>query len=240
MLGYESSWKEIEQAKPEGAVIGIGATEQHGPHLPLCMDNLSGQYLARGIAEELDWFLLPFIPIGASREHLEFPGTVTLTSETMCKIFEDVVNSIRHYGISKLVIVSGHGGNWFLKMMTRELNFKYDDMTILLVNTDRWFYPVLTELTDDQTLHHAGEHETAIVQYLRPDLVKDPLPDDINPDYGFDLLDLVPSRTLVPEGHWGYPSKATPEKGKIFLEKALKVAIDYIRSRLKYLEEFSE
>ena len=107
-----------------------------------------------------------------------------------------------------------------------------------MINTDRWFYPVLQELTKDNTLHHAGEHETAIVEHLRPELLKGELPEDENPDYGFDMLDLVQSRLLVSNGHWGFPSKATREKGRTFLGKGLEAAIQYLRSRLQLVNRF--
>lgn len=233
MLSYENTWKEIEQAKPEGAVIGIGAIEQHGAHLPLNMDCLSADYLARGIAREFGWYLLPSMPYGASCEHMDFPGTMTLRSETLVSFFRDIADSLRHHGIFKLVVVSGHGGNWFLKMMSREMNYFNRDMRVFIINTDRWFYPVLQELTQDKTLHHAGEHETGIVMHLRPELVKKEIPADDNPDYGFDMLDLVQSRAMAKGGHWGFPSKATAEKGKIFLERGLAAAVAYLRSRLE-------
>lgn len=240
MLSYESTWKEIETAQPDGAVIGIGAIEQHGPHLPLNMDCLSAEYLARGIAEEFGWYMLPTLPIGASAEHMAFPGTLTLRSETLIAVFSDILESVKHHGITKLTIVSGHGGNWFLKMMVRELNFRQSGFTTFLVNTDRWFYPVLLEMTEDTSLHHAGEHETGVVMHLRPDLVKPGPHEDCNPDYEFDLLDLIQSRQLVPTGVWGFASKATPEKGKEFLEKGLQAAVAYIRSRIALVERLND
>lgn len=240
MLNYESTWKDVEDAKPDGAVIGIGAIEQHGPHLPLNMDCLSAEYLAQGIAEAFDWYQLPTLPIGASAEHMAFSGTLTLRSETLMAIFDDIVDAVKRHGISKLTIVSGHGGNWFLKIMVRELNYRHADFKTFLVNTDRWFYPVLLEVSEDASLHHAGEHETGVVMHLRPDLVKPGPHDDDNPDYEFDMLDLVQSRKLVPSGVWGYATKATPEKGKEFLEKGLEEAVNYIRSRLELVDQLSE
>ncbi len=237
MLSYESTWQQVEEARPEGAVIGIGATEQHGPHLPLNMDCLSAEYLACGIAEAMDWYHLPTLSISASGEHMDFPGTLTLRSETLIAVFRDIVESLRHHGIRRLAIVSGHGGNWFLKMMVREFNLENPGTTVFLINTDRWFYPVLQEMTDDVTLHHAGEHETGIVMHLRPDLVVGPVPEDDSPDYGFDVLDLVQSRRLAVQGHWGYPSKASAENGRRFLERALEISVEYLRSRLDLVEE---
>ena len=237
MLSFESTWKEIEDAKSEGAVIGIGAIEQHGIHLPLNVDCMSADYLARGIAKEFGWYLLPTMPYGCSSEHMGFPGTMTMRSATLIAFFNDIADSLRYHGISKLVIVSGHGGNWFLKMMSREMNFQRKDMKVIVINTDRWFYPVLQQLTKDASLHHAGEHETAIAEFLHPELVKSPIPDDDNPDYGFDMLDLVQSRRLAAGGHWGFPSKSTPEKGRILLERGLESAVEYLRSRLQLIDK---
>lgn len=240
LLSYESTWKQVEDARPAGAVIGIGAIEQHGTHLPLHMDCLSADYLARGIARELGWYLLPTMPYGASCEHMAFPGTVTLRSETLIAVFRDIADSLKRHGIPRLAIVSGHGGNWFLKMMSREMNYANPEMSVFVVHTDRWFYPVLQELTRDATLHHAGEHETGIVMHLRPDLVQPEIPADDNPEYGFDLLDLVQSRRMARGGHWGYPSKATAEKGRVFLEKGLAAAVAYLRSRISQVAELNE
>jgi len=236
MLSYESTWMDVAAAKPKGAVIGIGAIEQHGPHLPLNVDCLSADDLARGIAEAMDWLLLPTMPYGCSSEHMDFPGTITLRSETLVSFFKDLAASLQHHGITQLAVVSGHGGNWFLKMMAREMNFQNGKMRVFVINTDKWFYPVVQEMTSDKTLHHAGEHETALVMHLRPDLVKGAIPVDDNPDFDFDMLDLVQSRALAKSGHWGFPSKATPEKGRLFLERSLAVALKYLRSRLQLVE----
>ena len=137
MLSYESTWKEIEKAKPEGAVIGIGAIEQHGSHLPLNMDGLSVDYLARGIAREFGWYLLPPMPYGASCEHMDFPGTMTLRLETLISFFGDIADSLRHHGIFKLAVVFRHGGNWFLKMMSREMNYFKRAMRVFMINKRR-------------------------------------------------------------------------------------------------------
>jgi creatinine amidohydrolase/Fe(II)-dependent formamide hydrolase-like protein len=70
--------------------------------------------------------------------------------------------------------------------------------------------------------------------------VRKDVPPDDNPGYEFDMLDLVQSRALAGEGHWGFPSKATAEKGKVFLEKGLKASIDYLRSRVRLADELEQ
>ncbi len=51
-----------------------------------------------------------------------------IRSETLIAIFSDILDSVKRHGIAKLTIVSGHGGNWFLKMMVRELNYRHADL----------------------------------------------------------------------------------------------------------------
>jgi len=240
MLSYENTWKEIAEAKPEGAVIGIGAIEGHGTHLPLSVDFMTADYLSRGIAEALGWYMLPTLPIGASSEHMSFPGTLTLRTETLMAVCKDIFDSVRHHGIGKLAFVSGHGGNWFLKPMVREFNHLESGVTTFMVGADRWFYAAIREMTDDPGLHHGAEHETAAVMHLRPELVKPPIPEDWNPELEADMLDLVQYRKMAPSGMWGFASKATPETGQRFMERALELAIAYLRSRIAAVEQLND
>jgi creatinine amidohydrolase len=100
------------------ALISLGATEQHGPHLPLSMDTLLGEALAARVAAMLDAPVLVYstIPCGLSDHHRDFAGTITVSDETLRGVVDAYVDSALRSGISRVAMLSGHGGNFaFLK-----------------------------------------------------------------------------------------------------------------------------
>ncbi|HWU31619.1 MAG TPA: creatininase family protein, partial [Marmoricola sp.] len=97
----ELTWPQVraeQQAGRTTVVVALGATEQHGPHLPLATDALIGDHLAREIADRLDAFLAPTVRIGCSSHHLEFPGTISLSEETFAGVVRDLLTSFARGG----------------------------------------------------------------------------------------------------------------------------------------------
>src|SRR5262249_33814686 len=132
----ENTWKELHDAGVKTAVVAVGAIEQHGHHLPLGTDWIIGDHMARALAEALgeDVYVLPAMPFGTSREHMAMTGTITLRPTTLAAVLEDIVESLHHHGFQTIALLSTHGGNWILKPIMRELNFKYPELTILWAN----------------------------------------------------------------------------------------------------------
>ena len=93
-------------------VIAFGATEQHGPHMPLAVDALLGDHLAQLVADRLEAFVAPTVRIGCSSHHLDFPGTLSLEDETFHAIVADVVSSLARGGFARVIILPTHGGNF--------------------------------------------------------------------------------------------------------------------------------
>ncbi|MDA1192214.1 MAG: creatininase family protein, partial [Candidatus Poribacteria bacterium] len=123
MLTWENTAFEFEEARPTLAVLPVGAIEQHSYHLPIGTDLILASELAKRIAERLEAWLLPTLPYSNSREHRGFHGALCLRPETLVHVLRDLVGSLRHYGVNRIVVVNGHGGNWILKPAIRELNF---------------------------------------------------------------------------------------------------------------------
>src|SRR5919197_5243171 len=109
------TWPEV-QAELDGGrdtvVIAFGATEQHGPHMPLATDALIGDELARAVADRIDAFVAPTVRVGCSSHHLDFPGTLSLEDETFHAIVADLVRSLAHGGFRRMVLLPTHGGNF--------------------------------------------------------------------------------------------------------------------------------
>ena len=112
------------------AVLPLGAVEQHGPHLPLSVDACVADALARRTAEALPAespaIFLPTQAIGKSNEHLRYPGTLTLSAETVIAAWCEIGASIARAGVRKMVLLNAHGGNVpIIDIVARELRVRY-------------------------------------------------------------------------------------------------------------------
>lgn len=155
----------------------LGAVEQHGPHLPLSTDLVIASAAADAVAgraldEGLDVWLLPPLAYTKSNEHAWSPGTVWLTARTLLAVLEDIGRCIATTAARKLVFLNGHGGNSsLLSVANRELRLHHGLQTFLAhpsVPPDQGGVSTADELGMGI---HGGLHETAMMLYLRPDLV---------------------------------------------------------------------
>lgn len=241
MLTYENTWKDIKESGATVAVMPIGATEQHGTNLPLASDCIITAKVAEVLAEKLGAYLVPLIPIGTSREHLSFRGTITLTEETLKGIIADITDSLVNTGFKTIIIVSMHGGNRVLwSDFITKLDNKYPEVTVLTAELRHaWFEAhELTKLKTTGEMH-AGETEASLVASLRPDLIGPGPVDFPNPrerlkgirldNFGFPL----DVSELSPGGALGEPSKASKEKGDLFWDIFFKIAVEDVKKQAK-------
>ena len=230
------SWTEIaDLPDKENTVIVLptGATEQHGPHLPCAVDTVIsagvvGHALARLDAAVPAYAMAP-ITYGKSEEHLHFPGTITLTGETLLATMNEIGESVYRAGFRKLLIVNGHGGQpQVMEMAARELRLRHGDF--IVVPSFTWRVPnVAGQYLSDKEKKlamHAGHAETAIMLALAPDTVRmDRAVTNYPPVFGSPLLspDGRPAcawsaRDFGPSGIIGDPLPATQEQGHAILD----------------------
>lgn len=162
------------------AVLPVGATEQHGPHLPLCVDTaLVDAVIAAALAHldiGLKVLFLPTQAVGLSPEHARFPGTLTLKNQTILQLWTDLGESVAATGVNKLLIFNAHGGNVsVMDMVARDLRAKLG----MLVYSTSWFNLPLVDAQgqDVNALFspqehrfgiHGGEVETSMMLALNP------------------------------------------------------------------------
>ena len=108
------AWPELESRLARGAtaVVPLGATEQHGPHLPFATDTWIADALAARVCARVPGAVaLPALAFGCSSEHADFPGTLSLRTATLAEILADLVASLARHGFARLFLFSAHGGN---------------------------------------------------------------------------------------------------------------------------------
>lgn len=225
MVNWENTFSEIEQAKPEIAILPIGSIEQHSHHLPVGTDYFAAQALAQRVAGEIDsCYLLPALPFSCSREHLDFAGTVWLRPATLAAVIEDLVGALHHHGITKVVLLIAHGGNWIVKPTLREINLDRKGLHVIFTTPDA-FSVERGEFAD----LHAGRGETSLILHLHPHLVKkDQMRPDYAPPQGREFFDYVGIGGVSPTGLWGAPSQGSADEGEQILRDATKCTVDYI------------
>jgi creatinine amidohydrolase len=160
------------------AVLPVAAIEQHGPHLPVSVDaTLADGVIAAVLPHlpaDLPVLFLPTQQVGKSNEHQRFPGTLTLSAETLIRVWSEIGESVARAGIRKLVLFNAHGGQVSLMdIVARDLRVKHD----LIVYSTNWFTLPLGEAdglfpaAEHRFGIHAGDVETSMMLALRPQFV---------------------------------------------------------------------
>ncbi|PZR67214.1 MAG: creatininase [Candidatus Dormiibacter spiritus] len=107
---YERRWPEIAEylERDDVALLPVGSTEQHGPHLPVATDAAEAIAVALGAAQKAGVLVAPPVWYGWTPHHMAYPGTITLRPETLTAIVEDVCQSLIHQGFRRIIVINGH------------------------------------------------------------------------------------------------------------------------------------
>jgi creatinine amidohydrolase len=243
----DMTWPVIKEALAKGyttAVIGIGSTEQHGPHLPTKTDTLIGDAIAHGVAAKLGNALqAQTIRVGCSDHHLAFPGTISLRFSTLKAIIDDYVTSLEKHGFKTIILLPSHGGNFApVRESIDELNKKHTGLKIIgytdLQGFVNFFFKISAEfgINQEEAGAHAGETETSFILFLEENLVEK---ERFTPGYlgplGEKEVKIVLEKgmpSLSEKGILGDPTKATSEKGCFYLEKTVDFLVREIKKQL--------
>lgn len=169
------------------AVLPVAAVEQHGPHLPVGVDAMIMEgYLARAlpaIPADLPVLVLPVQSVGKSNEHIDFPGTLTLSAETAIRAWTEIGESVHRAGCRKLLVMNSHGGNVpVIDIVARDLRVRLG-MLVVNASWSRLGHPEgLYEAGERLHGIHAGTIETALMLAFRPDLVRMAAAEDVVPE----------------------------------------------------------
>ncbi|RDI70736.1 creatininase family protein [Halopelagius longus] len=229
-LGDEA-WPDLEAYFEEEslALVPTGSTEQHGPHLPEATDHLIAEAFAREAADRTGYLCTPTINVGVSGHHRQFHGTMWVEPRVFREYVESLTRNLTEHGIDRVIYVNAHGGN---VPHLREVGARLrEDETAFAIE---WMWnESIPELVDDlfeQNGPHGGPKETAMIQYLRSELVHDDRLTEAR-DGGVPSVDAAGtvkygSRTFydaadnTANGVLGDQTDATAEKGEEMFEAA--------------------
>ena len=203
------------QGTSSALIVPVGSTEQHGPHLPLDTDTRIATAISRAVADrlagrdELNWVVAPAIGYGASGEHEDFSGTVSIGTSALRLLLVEYGRSAMRWA-SRLVFVNGHGGNVeALAAAAALLRYEGRDVgwcSCSVANADA----------------HAGHTETSVLLHISP---KDVWIEDRVAGNSAPLVELMPAlrrggvAAVSEVGVLGDPTTATAEEGtRIFAE----------------------
>lgn len=244
-LDWRSTISEIERGAGDLAVFPTSSTEQHSTSQPLATDYLQALEVARRVAERMDAYLLPALPVVTSWGHIKFRGTVTFSAMTARRVIEDVAASLAACGFRRVAIVNVHGGNWVVKPTIIEINRRYRDLR--LVASGDVSYGDFRAITSGDILSyrgqadvehlHASEGEAAFIKAFYPESFREDHVVDYSPNCPASAFDFVGIGGVTPEGVWGYPSQASAETGRKNLEQQVDETVERLEKTLEDLEK---
>lgn len=251
------SWPELQRAAERGAiaVVPLGATEQHGPHLPAGTDTLIARELALRAAQVAGVPVVvgPVLNLGYSAHHRQLPGTVSLRPETLTGVLSDVCRSLHAHGFRRIFILNAHGGNApFLDAGVAVLA----EERIYVVAASWWAFcaPALERELESELggASHACELETSLLLSLAPNLVGEERVVELSraetPWGWFDFRAAgrgvatfpITALTRSQSGVYGDPSRASASKGDKIVEEAVGAIAAFLSDLHKWQPETKE
>lgn len=223
------TWPEVEGylGRRRDILIPVAATEEHGYHLPISTDVIIVEKIAEAVSKRTGILVAPTIKYGLCRLTAYYPGTVSISFETVKRLVSDIIESLREQGFERFVILTGHGGGAHVVALEEVARtFVRLGVEVCLANPyDLDFSDVVSKQDA-----HAGEVETSLLLYLDPRFVK---PARVE---GGELPErpglYVPFRERpTASGVFGQPKLASAEKGRKIFERMVSTIVKFIESR---------
>jgi creatinine amidohydrolase len=221
----DATWTDVRDADADLALLPVGSTEQHGPHAPLGTDAYHAETVAAAAADRYDApvVVAPTVSVGVSEEHRRFAGTLWVSPDTFRAYVRDVIGSLAHHGLDRVVVVNGHGGNVPALTEVTATVTRHDDAYAVPFT---WFEAVGDHGAE---MGHAGPLETALLRATRPDLVREGAIDAAREGASEAWGDWVPgtgtnlahdSDEFTENGVVGDPSAGDADLGEELLDRA--------------------
>jgi creatinine amidohydrolase len=222
MMWSERSWPELPHDLAQvghAAILPVGATEQHGPHLGTGVDAVLADRLCAAVSQRTQVPMLPTLPYGCSLGHSRcWPGTLAVQPVTLINFVKDIGDWAYHSGVRRLFIVNTHVTNAApLRCALEMLRGEHDDLMVALFDSATLSARVRAAHFSDGDDWHANDAETSLMLAVAPELARETLlagADD--PDRTAGLVFAHPVNRTSRNGVTGTPSKATAANGALW------------------------
>jgi creatinine amidohydrolase len=230
---------EVERLAHTGkalVILPVGVVEEHGAHLPLGVDSYAAEAYALATAPHLeekgyDVIVAPTINYGVAHQALNFAGTLTLQPETLKSLVVDIGRSLAKHGFIRLVILNGHRDLSHMNTLEAARRVLVDEKTAQVLCTGFASDPAITAACYRDGVKqfyrsprpdregHGGESETSVALHCFPELVKQELIGQLEPNFNYDVEafrnETKDYGTLSGgRGYFGWPQAASAETGK--------------------------
>ncbi|MFP4000730.1 MAG: creatininase family protein [Thermoplasmata archaeon] len=241
------SWREIEEAQESGkdtVVLMMGSFEQHGPHMPLKTDTYISDELGERICKKLDYALMgPTLFPGVSGHHMDFPGTVSLSSELFMELIKEHCRALDHHGFDFIALVPFHGGNFApAETAAPEIADEMDDAEIILVSDLERNTKVMMDsfkeagIDYEEKAVHSGATETSVMLAIDEDLVdKDRMEKGYEGEVDNERLFTEGLKHYTENGILGDARRSSKEAGELILENLSEDLAERIDEKRKSL-----
>jgi|SRR5690554_4045268 len=246
ILWEDMRWPEFEQLNKLKTIIivPVASMEQHGPHLPVATDTKITNEIAIQTAKSLigtaDVLITPPVWTGFSPHHMDFPGTISLTTTAFINVLVDICQSIYYHGFKKIILLNGHGGNMpFTRIVSAEMRDK-PDCQIAAVNYWDLAKESVKNLMQENIPGHSGEFETSLQLFLSKNLVdsfyfskrssQNYSRGSVKDRKRFYIY--KPFKALTKNGELGHPELASETKG----ERIISIIVEELKN---FVVEFS-
>lgn len=223
--------KVVEDGSFDKAILPVGATEFHGPHLPYGTDTIGAETLAESFARELgNTLVLPAISYGVSHHHLAWPWTMSIRPDTMIAVIQDIAESLITHGIQKLLIVTAHDGNPGPAEAAARILSQEHDMTVAIFSGWQGKARRLLAGEWDIDEDHAGRSELSLVLYAAPETARPDLATTQPNQFMDHPLDVIGGFDgTVPRGYSGDATAATAEEGAAIVAALTGLVVPFLR-----------
>jgi creatinine amidohydrolase len=243
------TWPEVEAAARRGAavILPVGATEQHGHHLPLCTDAALAERLALEVASQLDVLVAPPVAYGYRSRPLSgggegFPGTISLSARTLMALVEDVLSGLAASGFRNLVVLNWHYENsnfvYEAAWLARERAAAADVRIMVIEAAFSELSPAVMDLLFGDEfpgwdVEHAAVLETSLMLHLTPELVLfDRAVDDQAQRHPAHDVVPTPAEFVPRSGTLWKATRASAEKGEAAWQEIARRLNDSIAAEL--------